>query len=153
MNDEVWEKVKARIDEEHTDEEWADIRSKLESYGPHWMLVEPGQVIRPERPSATMVRMHLGNKPPEAPTTRTLWMDTTLEGNWVLRYHDSDEWVRMDGGGDIPSGFIEDRHIADQAISMSKVAGLEVMLKEIANAFKKQLDEVNTRLDALKDPQ
>lgn len=74
-------------------------------------------------PTRNLVLEGSPTPPTDTPKNGQLWNDTSIPNNSIPKCWDGDEWVRMDGGGDIPNGMIVDRHIsATAAIAWSKIA-------------------------------
>lgn len=102
-------------------------------------------------PVANFVAEGSPTPPVASPRKGYLWLDTSLTNNAVMKYWDGDEWVRMDGGGDIPNEMILDRHIAANAnIAWTKIdvpddlvhnADLDAALEQVG-------DDIDTAVDA-----
>lgn len=78
-----------------------------------------------------------------------MWCDTSLAGNAVMKYWDGDEWVRMDGGGEIPDGMITVWHLSEDLRDKidTGASALEIITPEL-QSYDRRLDELERRNDA-----
>jgi len=112
------------------------------------------------------IRFAAGTTPPErdfqydTKDNLFLWMDTSLTGNWVLKYWNSDEWVRMDGGFGVLKNEANLRMVGEAFDSVrSELSQLETQVRSdldtlhrrVMEVFRSELSQLEARVMAQRE--